>query len=138
MRSNILSLALLVCFAAGCVDKPPASWKRTSSADWKRLEIPALVDYDKAWTTVTDVVSRSFDCDTLNKENGYVQTKWIDSWGGKVRDDYFVRLTVKFSTDHRNVDIRAEAKYEGEDDWELGTDTELQDKVFSDLAAQLK
>ena len=74
----------------------------------------------------------------IPKENGYLQTKWVDSWGGKVRDDYHVRMTVKFSPDHRHVDLKSEAKYEGEDDVELGTDTALQDEIYNGLMSRLK
>jgi hypothetical protein len=71
--------------------------------------------------------------EVLSKENGYMRTTWLYSWTGQLRQDYRVRVTIKFSPDHKKVDVKSEANYQSKNGWITGSDTALLQTLKTDL-----
>jgi hypothetical protein len=82
---------------------------------------------------VVDILAKQFDIEVVSREDGYVRTSWLYTWTGKRLDNYRVRITVKFSPDHKVVDIKSDAEYGGEGNWQAGTDTRLLETIKGDV-----
>ncbi len=131
-----LSIWLLLCVAfalSGCATPRPASFTHTTSPGWASVEIRDGVDYDRAWAMVFDILSREFDMVTVLKEEGYIQTGWLFTWSGVYQDNYRVRVTVKFTSDRKSVQIRSEAWALDGSAWLIGTDSRLMTTLKTDL-----
>ncbi|MBK7103698.1 MAG: hypothetical protein IPH62_00225 [Ignavibacteriae bacterium] len=96
---------------------------------WTTIELREDVSYDKAWTSIYDLLSRTFDIEIAQKENGYIRTGWIYTWTGKYTDYYRVRVTVKFPEHRKSVDVKSEAFYK---DY-VGYDTRLLTTLKTDI-----
>jgi len=44
------------------------------------------MEYDKAWSSVVDLLVRQLDLEVLSKENGYLRTNWLYSWTGELSE----------------------------------------------------
>ena len=111
----------------------PVSFVQTMEPSWASIELRDGVNYDNAWNTIVDLLIRKFDMEVLSKENGYMRTTWLFSWTGQLREDYRVRVTVKFSPDHKKVDVKSEANYQTKNGWITGSDTALLQTLKTDL-----
>jgi len=111
----------------------PLSFIRTMEPTWASIEIRDDVEFEDAWNTIVDLLVRNFDMAILSKENGYMRTGWLFSWTGVLRDDYKVRVTIKFSPDKTKVDVKSEANYREKIGWILGSDTSLLKTLKTDL-----
>ena len=111
----------------------PVSFVQTLEPSWASVEIAENIEYEKAWFSVVDLLVRRFDLEVLSKENGYLRTTWLYSWTGELREDYRVRVTVKFSYDESKVEIKSEANYQKTSGWVLGSDTVLLQTLKSDI-----
>ncbi|MHA1228208.1 MAG: hypothetical protein ACTSPV_15800 [Candidatus Hodarchaeales archaeon] len=76
---------------------------------------------------------KKFDLEILSKENGYLRTGWLYSWTGELREDYRVRVTIKFSRDRSKVEVKSEANYLTEKGWIIGSDTALLRTLKTDI-----
>lgn len=112
---------------------PPATYVQTQEATWATVELREGMTYEQAWTTVIDLLVKKFDVEILSKVDGYARTGWLHSWTGELRNDYRVRVTVKFSPDHLKVEVKSEAQYLVESDWLPGMDTALLQTLKTDL-----
>jgi hypothetical protein len=54
-----------------------------------------------------------------------------------VRENYRVRVTAKFSPDHKLVEIKSEAEYGGAGDWISGYDTRLLETIKTDVMGKV-
>jgi len=75
---------------------PPVTFIQTLEHAWASIEIREDVPYDRAWASVVDLIVRKFEAEILSKEDGYLRTTWLYTWTGELREDYRVRVTVKF------------------------------------------
>lgn len=113
--------------------KAPVSFIQTMEPSWASIEIRDGIEYENAWNAIADLLIRRFDMEVLSKDNGYMRTTWLFSWTGQLREDYRVRVTVKFSPDHKKVDVKSEANYQSKDGWVIGSDTALLQTLKTDL-----
>lgn len=111
----------------------PISFVQTLEPSWANIEIIEGMEYDKAWSSVVDLLVRQFDIEVLSKENGYLRTNWLYSWTGELREDYRVRVTVKFSQDKSKVEVKSEANYYTSGGWVIGSDTVLLQTLKTDI-----
>ncbi|MFC1525006.1 PEGA domain-containing protein [Planctomycetota bacterium] len=111
----------------------PVSFVKMIEPTWASVEIREGVAYEQAWKTIVDLLVRKFDMAVLSKENGYMRTAWLFSWTGELREDYRVRVTIKFSPDHKKVDVKSEANYKHKTGWLMGSDTALLKTLKTDL-----
>lgn len=112
---------------------PPATYLQTQEATWASVEIRDGMNYEVAWTTVIDLLVKKFDVEILSKADGYARTGWLHSWTGELRNDYRVRVTIKFNPDHTKVEVKSEANYLVDADWLPGMDTALLATLKTDL-----
>lgn len=122
----IVSVSLAGCFA-------PVSFVRTMEPTWASVELRTDVPYEKAWGAVVDTLVKRFDLEVLSKDNGYMRTNWLYSWTGKVMETYRVRVTVKFSQDKSQCEIKSEAEFGGAGEWVMGYDTRLLETIKTDV-----
>ena len=112
---------------------PPVTFIQMLEPSWASIEIAGNMKYEKTWSAVVDLLVRRFDLEVLSKENGYLRTTWLYSWTGELREDYRVRVTIKFSFDRSKVEIKSEANYQRASGWVLGSDTALLQTLKSDI-----
>ena len=126
-------LVLILLFTFGCV--APVSFVKTMEPSWASIEIYESMDYDNAWGCVVDLLARKFDLEIISKEAGYIRTTWLYTWTGELREDYRVRVIVKFSPDRSKVDVKSEAHYRAElgRGWVTGSDTALLRTLKTDI-----
>ena len=112
---------------------PPVTFVQTLEHSWASIEVAGNIEYEKAWSAVVDLLVRKFDLEVLSKENGYLRTTWLYSWTGELREDYRVRVTIKFSFDKSKVEIKSEANYQRASGWVIGSDTALLQTLKADI-----
>ncbi|VGO20643.1 hypothetical protein [Pontiella sulfatireligans] len=136
MKTKLLSAVLAaICIGAlsGCVSKSPRSFSSSQSPSWVLLELREDLQYDDAWGRVVDLVVTQFELDVAMKEEGYLRTEWLYTWSGNYLSNYRVRMTIKFSPDHKNLKFRTEAQYLEDENWVVGTDSRLMSTLKTDL-----
>ena len=128
-----LGLVLLVGLIVAAGPKPPRSFVQTMEPGWASVEIREGMSYDKTWASVVDLIARKFDLEVISKEGSYIRTTWLYTWTGELREDYRVRVIIKFSPDKTKVDVKSEAHYLKGNDWVAGTDTALLKTLKTDI-----
>jgi len=124
----ILVIGVLAILFTSC-SPVPETFVSTMEPTWATIELREDVSYDKAWTTVMDLIIRNFDIEIAQKENGYIRTAWLFTWTGKYTEYYRVRITVKFPADRKTVEVKSEAYYRDK----IGFDTRLLQTLKSDV-----
>jgi len=112
---------------------PPVTFIQILELSWVSIEIREDIEYDRAWASVVDLIVRKFEAEILSKEDGYLRTTWFYTWTGELREDYRVRVTIKFSPDRTKVDIKSEANYLRGKNWIIGSDTALLQTLKADI-----
>lgn len=133
MRKKLLIIVHLglLLFICGC--STPATFIKTMEPGWATIEIRDDVTYDKAWTSIYDLLTRTFDIEIAQKENGYIRTGWIYTWTGKYTEYYRVRVTIKFPENRKTVEVKSEAFYR---DY-VGYDTRLLTTLKTDIMGSI-
>jgi len=130
----LVALAALVAIAISTGDtKRPQSFVKTMEPGWVTIEVREDIPYDRAWASVVDLVVKKFEAEILSKEDGYLRTTWLYTWTGELREDYRVRVTVKFAPDRMKVDIKSEANYLRGENWVIGSDTTVLQTLKADI-----
>mgnify|MGYP001613450013 CR=1 FL=1 len=130
-KCRTIMVALGILLLVGC---NPDSFKETKSPEWTTVRLAPGTSYDKAWATLSDLLSKEFDFELISREDGYLRTDWRYTWTGKETGNYRVRTLVKFPPERDRVEIKAEAQLGGEGNWVNGTDTRLLELVVNGLA----
>lgn len=125
-------LGLAAVFMTGCVIAPP-SFVKTMAPTWASVEIREGVQFEDAWSSVTDLLVKNFDLEVISKENGYIRTGWLYTWTGRYTAHYRVRITTKFSQDRKKLEIKSEANLKTAYGWQIGTDTALLQTLKTDI-----
>jgi len=112
---------------------PPVTFVQTLEHSWVSIEVREDISYDRAWASVVDLIVRKFEAEILSKEDGYLRTTWLYTWTGELREDYRVRVTVKFAPDRMKVDIKSEANYLRGENWVIGSDTAVLQTLKADI-----
>ena len=129
-----LSIGLFVLTAAvlaGCAT--PKTFVKTMEPAWASVELRSDSTYDAAWEAVVDTLAKRFDIEILSRQDGYIRTSWLYTWTGTVNENYRVRVTAKFSPDHKKVEVKSEAESGGPGQWVVGYDTRLLETIKADI-----
>ena len=132
----LFNLSILLVLLQSCGALKPSSFvKSTDGGTWSSIFIREDLSYDKAFNEVLDVIAKRFEMDMISKEGGYGRTNWIYTWNdkGKYMEKYRTRVIFKFSGDRSKVDIKTEAEFGGEPNWEKGWDTRLLNTIKQDV-----
>ena len=111
----------------------PTTFTRTMEATWAGVEVRPELGFETAWNSTVDLLSRRFDLEVISKDNGYIRTNWLYTWTGVMSEDYRVRVTVKFSPDHKKLEVKSEAQFHTLTGWVLGTDEALLQTLKTDI-----
>ena len=131
---HILYLAAL-CLLVGCAS--PKTFVKTMEPTWASVEVREDMGFTNAWSAVVDTLVKRFDMEILSQQAGYARTTWLYSWTGKVQENYRVRVTCKFSPDHKVVEVKSEAEYGGPGNWVAGYDTRLLETIKTDIMGKV-
>ena len=130
---------ILTCIVAlavvGCAT--PKTFVKTMEPAWASVELRVDTGYTNAWNSVVDTLVKRFDMEILSQQDGYARTTWLYSWTGKVQENYRVRVTTKFSPDHKMVEVKSEAEYGGPGNWVAGYDTRLLETIKTDIMGKV-
>lgn len=132
-----VALSMTGCMTAQQGGPMPKSFSHIHAAGWASIEVRDELDYDKAWSTVINILVRNFDIERMSKNEGYIRTGWLHSWSGAYQANYRVRVTAKFSDDRHKVEIKPEAQYLVGVNWRMGVDSQLVSTLNSDLMGTL-
>ena len=136
MKTRMYFVFLALILVAGCAS--PGSFIRTLEPTWATIELRENLDYETAWNTVVDRLVKKFDLNQLSKPDGYIRTNWLYTWTGTVTENYRVRVTCKFSSDRRSVEIKSEAEYNKPyQGWVKGYDTRLLTTIKADIMGKI-
>lgn len=137
----LLGVLVFVCMlAAACA---PAHFIKTMSPGWNSVEVRDDLSYDQAWDSVVDLIAKEFDIEIVSKTDGYLRTAWVYTWTGKVEESYKVRAVIKFSPDHKKVEVKSEAQfYSGGffgigQGWVMGRDDRLMTTLRTDIMGKV-
>ena len=112
----------------------PISFVRTMEPTWASVELRSGRTYEQSWDACIDLLTRKFDIEVISKENGYARTAWLYTWTGRMREDYKVRVTLKFATDRTKVEVKSEAQFNtGSGGWVMGSDEALLSTLKTDV-----
>jgi len=124
------SLLMMSCIA-------PNTFVKTMEPTWGSIELRTDVTYEQAWETVVDTLVKRFDMEVLSRQDGYIRTNWIYTWTGTIDENYRVRVTAKFPSDRKRLDIKSEAEFGGPGRWAMGYDTRLLETIKSDIMGKI-
>jgi hypothetical protein len=133
--SSTLATLALTALLAGC--STPKTFVKTMEPAWASIEVRDDLSFTNAWNAVVDTLVKRFDMEILSQQDGYARTTWLYSWTGKVNENYRVRVTAKFSPDHKVVEVKSEAEYGGPGNWVPGYDTRLLETIKTDLMGKI-
>lgn len=147
---KVMTAIFVIMICSGCITNvPPVTWVETVDPGWKVIDLREDMDYETAWQTLIDRIRKSYDIEIVDKDSGYLRTGWIHTSTGSSRSDYRTRITVKFSTDKKNLEIKTDAMFHKEQrgalsgrlirdyGWIPGTDPQLMSDVYGDISALL-
>ena len=124
-------LTLLACLLlVGC---KPKTFVKSHEAVWASVELSDDLTYEQAWEKTVDTLTRNFDLEILDRDNGYIRTGWLYTWTGKRSEAYSVRITVNFKNNNRVVSFKPEAMYKNV----TGYDTRLLQTIKTDIMGLL-
>ena len=121
---------------------PPSFVRSTSDTRSTRLiEVRDGLTKPLAWRTALEVLGTDHTVDVRDETAGFAMTPWEAT---VVRDGvpdlrYRTRVTVRFlGDDWKQLQVRAEANWRSRgDEWEVGFDEALLEKVTADLQSRL-
>jgi hypothetical protein len=111
----------------------PKSFLHGQPSQWQVMELRADVDFQHAWDAVFDILINDFDLAMADKENGYIRTDWLYSYGGKYNFQYRVRVTIRIAPDKRILRLKTEAQLKDGENWIVGVDSRLLTTLKTDL-----
>jgi hypothetical protein len=147
---TLIVLALAACSHVGLPrpgvlapssTRSPASFV-ASTADAKSTRTIATRDLSKAalFRAAADVLSDKYAVDVSDAHAGFLMTTWQAS---AIRDGvpdlrYRTRIVVRFVGDEwKQAQVRVEANWQRDDDWDVGYDSALLTEVTDDLRAKI-
>ena len=121
----------------------PTTFVRTMRPGWNTVEVREELEYNQAWNSVVDLISKEFDIEIISKEDGYLRTGWLYTWTGKLKEGYKVRAIIKFSPDRKMVEIKSDAQYYSSgvlgmgQGWVMGIDERLITTLRTDVMGKI-
>ena len=138
-NENYIKLLCLIIptalFLNCCTGGIPHSFVRVMEPTWATIEVRDGLSFEKAWQEVIDVLAKKFELEMISKDGGYIRSSWVYTWwkAGELTENYRVRTIIKFSPDHKVINIKTEANYLKGGEWLIGTDTRLLQTVKTDI-----
>jgi len=132
-RFSLLLTVLLLATPMLAFAGPPKSFLKGQATQWHVFELRSDLDFQHAWDALFDIVSNEFDLAMVLKDDGYIRTDWLYSYGGRYDHEYRVRVTVRFTPDKRGVRVKTEAQFKEGDNWLLGVDSRLLTTLKTDI-----
>ena len=136
--SLVLGLSLATAVGSD-PSKPPKFFQEFANSNldtskWVTFELRDGLDFNRAWNNMFDILINQFDIETISKEDGYIRTAWLYSYGESYENDYYrVRVTVRFTPDRRSLKYKTEAGAKIKGVWHLGMDSRLVSTLKTDL-----
>jgi hypothetical protein len=134
-RFVLLGALVLVTLCSCAVSN--TGWTTQNCADqgWSNIPLGAKLTYDIVWDDLTSLVGRQFEFDMLQKESGYIRTKWNYTWAtdGARSETYRTRLMLKVSDIRQKIEIQSEAEKMQGNVWVSGCDTKLLTTMKRDI-----
>jgi hypothetical protein len=132
---TIVALAAISsCTPLKTTSSAPTTFLKSMEPGWASFEVREGISPDRAWTTVFQLLARSFDVEVAQKEDGYIRTAWSYTWTGTYMRFYRVRITAMFAEGGKRLDVRTEAQFsQSSEEWVVGTDTSLLTTMKTDL-----
>lgn len=145
LATSLLLLALPGCAtlrpASSVVGGAPATFVRLAAEGQTARTFPVKNGARAAaWRTVTEYLSESHTIAVRDPNAGFAMTAWEASLAREGVPDlrYRTRLIVSFIGDEwQQLNVRAEANWKEGDEWQVGYDQELLDRVTAELQARL-
>jgi hypothetical protein len=104
---------------------------------FKEIVVREEVNYDRAWDLLVDAISRKFDVEVLDKNDGYLRTGWAYYTTGRLLERYRVRITTKFNIEKNQLTVKTEAQYLTSMGWILGYDIAVLTDVYNDIQGKI-
>jgi hypothetical protein len=145
LATSLLLLALPACATI----RPGGSGVGGAPSTFVRLATEAQISRTipvknggaaSSWRTLTEYLSASHTIAVRDQSAGFAMTAWEATLAREGVPDlrYRTRLVVSFvGEDWKQLNIRAEANWKEGDEWQVGYDRELLDRVTAELAARL-
>lgn len=147
-------LALLVAGAmmtSGCAARrgggssvgsgAPASFARLASEGEvaRTIQVREGLSKAAAWRALTDYLSQRYTVSVRDQNAGFAMTNWQSLVRDGVPDlRYRTRLMLTFvGDDWRQLQVRAEANWRENDQWQVGVDRELLDRAAAELQSRV-
>jgi hypothetical protein len=120
----------------------PASFVRSTSdtRTTRLIEVRDGLTKPLAWRTALEVLGTDHMVDVRDETAGFAMTQWETIVRDGVPDPrYRTRITIRFLGDEwKQLQVRADANWRSRgDEWDVGFDEALLEKVTSDLASRL-
>src|SRR3989338_3645243 len=129
----VVGLFLSFSLSSCCRLFKPDTFVQTMEPAWAVIEVREGLTYEKAWSSVVDLLVKRFDLEMVSKDDGYARTAWLYTWTGKLNRNYRVRVILKFSADKTAVHVKSDAEYGGPGNWFAGYDTILLETLKTDI-----
>jgi hypothetical protein len=143
---HLLPLFAAAMIAGACASfsgsKPPEAFVQTT-ADARATRVVDVregLTHPQAMRLLTETLEKRYIVDVVDPRAGFAMTAWRASL---VRDGvpdlrYRTRITARFlGDDWRKLQLRGEANWARDDEWEVGVDAPQLDSMTSELNARL-
>lgn len=131
--SYFLSSCVVIVLLTVSSCSAPKTFIKTMEPTWANIELRQGISYNDAWKKVLDILIQRFDIEVSEQESGYIRTGWLYTWTGDYKENYRVRITVKFKIEDNVLRLKTEAIY---NDY-TGYDTRLLQTVKSDIMGSI-
>lgn len=146
-----LALAALVLTLPACATIRPATRGMggapesfveltTESVSSRTIAVPAALGNAGAWSALTAYLADRYTIAVRDQEAGFAMTAWEATLSREGVPDlrYRTRLTFSFlGEEWTQLHIRAEANWREGDEWQVGYDRALLERVTAELQAKL-
>lgn len=132
-RMMVWFTALLLAAPTLALAGPPKTFLKGQATQWHVFELRADIDFQHAWDAVFDILINEFDLAMVLKDEGYVRTEWLYTYGGRYDHEYRMRVTIHFTPDRRSLRVKTEAQFKDGDNWLIGVDSRLLATLKTDL-----
>ena len=106
-----------------------------NNSGWATIPINEKITFALAWEDITGLMTKQFEFEMMQKETGYIRTKW-KNWhlsNGQTSQNYRIRVTIKIHELRKKVEVNTEAERLINGVWIKGTDTRVLEDLKKDI-----
>ena len=133
----VLLACLALMMVMGCGKKRPQTFNPVSDPSWSTFEIRESITYEQAWQTINDTLTNHYQLDFVNKDIGYVRTRWRYGYNEDYEGKYRSMVELKFSPERNKLRLRTTSHFKKDDYWVEGTDSKLISSLKSDILGRI-